>query len=142
MKRKSFIALFLIFFSYHLGTGTVLGADDPQPNIDILAFHAQRYQNHTVNQIRCEVFGEIKNLSNRLLKNITVMIEFLDEKGAVVGKEEARILFRVIAPRNARGELRPVRPQEIGYFNHDTHQCPSKWLEGRIRYKVKNVEWE
>jgi hypothetical protein len=111
-------------------------------SIRILALHAQRYQDHMRNQSRCEVFGEIKNLSNRPLKGVVIELELLSEKGNIVAKEEVELTFRVIAPRNARGELRPVRPQEIGNFTRDTSRCPEKWLEGRIRYRIKNIEWK
>jgi hypothetical protein len=95
-----------------------------------------------VDRIRCEVFGEIKNLSNRQLKSVSVTLEFLDEKGKLVATEDATLALRIIATGNARGEARPVRPQEIGNFSQDTTQCPETWLEGRIRYKIKNIEWE
>ena len=114
----------------------------PDGQVKILALHAHRYQDQQVDRIRCEVFGEIQNLSSRLLKSVTVTIEFLDEKGRLIATEEGMLAFRVIAPGNARGEMRPLRSQEIGHFNQDTTQCPEKWLEGRIRYKIKTIEWQ
>lgn len=121
---------------------TPLWAQGTQPPIKVVALHAHRYQDFEMNRIRCEVFGEIQNLSNRLLKSVTVTIEFLDEKGKLIATEEGILAFRVIAPGNARGEVRPLRSQEIGHFNQDTTQCPEKWLEGRIWYRIKNVEWQ
>jgi hypothetical protein len=111
-------------------------------SIKILALHAQRYQDHMQNRTRCEVFGEIQNLSDRSLKGVVIELEFLNEKGNIVATEEVALTFRVIEPRNERGELRPVRPLEIGDFTQDTSRCPEKWLEGRIRYRIKNIEWE
>ncbi len=121
---------------------TSLWAFDPNPSVEFLALHAQRYQNHMQRRVRCEVFGEVKNLSNRPLKGVVIELELLDEKGKLLVTEEVALTFRVIAPRNARGEPRPVRPQEIGNFTQDTSQCPQKWLEGRVRYTIKNIEWE
>ena len=121
---------------------TPLWAQDSQSPIKILALHAHRYQDQQVDRIRCEVFGEIQNLSSRLLKSVTVTIEFLDEKGRLIATEEGMLAFRVIAPGNARGEMRPLRSQEIGHFNQNITQCPEKWLEGRIRYRIKNIEWQ
>ena len=121
---------------------TSLWALDPNPSVEFLALHAQRYQDHTQRRVRCEIFGEVKNLSNRPLKGVVIELEFLDEKGKLLVIEEVALTFRVIAPRNARGELRPVRPQEIGHFSQNTSRCPEKWLEGRVRYKIKNIEWK
>jgi hypothetical protein len=135
---------FLVFYltaHYALFPG-LLSAQESGPAIKILALHAHRYQDQQVDRIRCEVFGEIKNPSNRPLKSLTVTIEFLDEKGKLIATEDANLALRIVGTGNARGEARPVRPQEIGNFNQDTVNCPDNWLEGRIRYKVKNIEWE
>lgn len=132
----------LLLATCYLLLTTPLWAQGTQPPIKILALHAHRYQDQQVDRIRCEVFGEIQNLSDRPLKSVTVAIEFLDEKGKLIATEEGMLVLRVIAPRNARGEVRPLRSQEIGNFNQDTTQCPEKWLEGRIRYKIKSIEWQ
>ena len=140
--RHLFFVLVFTLATYDLLLAAALWAQDSKSPIKILALHAHRYQDFQRDRLQCEVFGEIQNLSNRLLKGVTVTIEFLDEKGKLVATEEVALIPRVIAPGNARGEARPVRPQEIGHFNQDTTQCPEKWLEGRIRYRIKNIEWQ
>ena len=117
-------------------------AAEPKKDVEIMAFHAQRYQDFIRNRIMCEIFGEVKNRSSRPLKGMVVEIKFLDEKGKEVATEELSLSFRVVVGRKARGEARSVKPQEIGNFIKDTAQCPKKWLEGRIQYTVKNFEWE
>lgn len=139
---NSSLAFFFTLAPCSLLLAATLWAQDASPPVKFLALHAHRYQDQQVDRIRCEVFGEIKNLSNRPLKGVTVTIEFLDDKGKLIATEEGVLALRVIAPGNARGEMRPLRSQEIGHFSQDTAQCPEKWLEGRIRYRIKNIEWE
>ncbi len=110
--------------------------------VKALAVHAHRYQDFRRGLIVCEVFGEIKNTGDRPIKNFTLHLEMLDRKGKVVGNEELLLELRVIAPGRARGDLRAVKPQEIGNFIADTKNCPDSWLEGRIRYRVLSVQTE
>ena len=117
-------------------------AADPKPPIEVLALHAQRYQDHAANKIRCEIFGEIKNISDRPLKSVSVTLEFFDEKGKKIASEDDFLTLRVIQKRKPKGVARPVKPNEIGVFIQDTQNCPPSWLEGRIKYKIKTVEWE
>ncbi len=119
-----------------------LQAIGQKSSVEVVAIHAQRYQNHMANQIRCEVFGEIKNISERSLSGVTITLDYLDEKGKRIATEEMFLTLRVIAPRKPKGEARAVKPNEIGVFTQDTLNCPKQWLEGRIRYKIKSVERE
>ena len=64
----------------------------------------------------------------------------LDAKGKRLTQEDLTLLLRVIVPGNAKGESRPVNPQEIGNFIQDTENCPDQWLEGRIKYSIKAVQ--
>ena len=121
---------------------SILWAQAPDAGIDIIAFHAQRYQEFTQGKINCEVFGEIKNNSDRELRGVTVSVDFLDKKGKVVAHNEMALVLRVIAPRKPKGEARPVKTGEIGIFSQDSVQCPDTWLEGRINYKVKKADWK
>lgn len=108
----------------------------------MVAFHAQRVQNFEKNRIDCEIFGEVKNKSDRNLKGVTIEMEYQDKDGKVIAKEEIALILKVVARRNARGETRPIKPQEYGNFVQLTRQCPDQWLEGQIRYKIKDSEWE
>ncbi|MBI3811082.1 MAG: hypothetical protein HY283_02590 [Nitrospirae bacterium] len=107
-----------------------------------LAVHAHRYQDFQRNTVACEVFGEIKNTGSRPVTSFTLHIEMLDAKGKVLTNEDLMLALRVIVPGNAKGELRAVKPNEIGNFIQDTQNCPEKWLEGRIKYQIKNVQTE
>jgi hypothetical protein len=118
------------------------GAQGADPGIAIVAFHSQRIQDHAENRIKCEVFGEIRNQSDKNLTGVTVTVDFQDEKGKTVGTEEMVLILRVIETRKPVGEARPVKPGEFGNFSQETVQCPDAWLEGRIRYKVKKVDWQ
>ena len=139
-------SLFLLIFAalgiFPLIFTTPLQAEPSPSGIQVVAFHAQRYHDVMANRLMCEVFGEVKNVSDRPLKRITVQFSFLDQGGKVVATEELELVFRVIVPRNARGEARSVQPQEFGNFGQDTASCPDQWLEGRIKYEIKHADWE
>jgi len=107
-----------------------------------LAVHAHRYQDFQKNAVACEVFGEIKNTGDQPVKSFTLNLEMIDSKGKVVSRESMTLPLRVIAPGNAKGELRPVRPHEIGNFIQDTKYCPDQWLEGKIKYRITEVQAE
>ena len=132
------VVIVISLISFH----SILWAQNPDTGIDIIAFHAQRYQEFTQGKINCEVFGEIKNNSDRELRGVTVSVDFLDKKGKVVASKEMALALRVIAPRKPKGEARPVKTGEIGIFTQDVAQCPDTWLEGRINYKVQKVDWK
>jgi hypothetical protein len=117
-------------------------ADKEKPPVTPLAVHAHRYQDFQRNAIACEVFGEIKNTGAQPVKSFTLHLEMLDAKGKVLTNEDLTLPLRVIIPGNAKGEIRAVRPNEIGNFIQDTQNCPEKWLEGRIKYQIKNVQPE
>ncbi len=112
------------------------------PPITPLAVHAHRYQDFQRNTIACELFGEIKNSGSRPVKSFTLHLEMLDVKGKVLANEDLTLPLRVIVPGNAKGELRAVKPNEIGNFIQDTQNCPEQWLEGRIKYSIKSVQTE
>ena len=118
---------------------SVPAADQKSP-IEMTTLTAERYQDHERNEVRCEVFGEIKNVSDRSLIGVTVSVEFLDAKGKKIVNEDIPLELRVIEPRKPKGELRPVKPNEYGNFVQDTANCPANWMEGRIQYKVKKVD--
>jgi hypothetical protein len=107
-----------------------------------LAVHAHRYQDFQRNRVICEVFGEIKNTGSQPVKSFTLHLEMLDSKGKRLTQEDLTLPLRVIVPGNAKGEPRPVNPQEIGNFIQDTENCPDQWLEGRIKYSIKAVQTE
>lgn len=107
-----------------------------------LAVHAHRYQDFQRNRVVCEVFGEIKNIGSRPVKSFTLHLEMLDAKGRPLTQEDLTLPIRVIVPGRAKGELRPMNPQEIGNFIQDTKNCPDQWLEGRIKYSIKAVQTE
>jgi hypothetical protein len=112
------------------------------PPVTPLAVHAHRYQDFQRNVIACELFGEIKNTGSRPVKSFTLHLEMLDVKGKVLADEDLTLPLRVIVPGNAKGELRAVKPNEIGNFIQDTKNCPEQWLEGRIKYHIKDVQIE
>ena len=107
-----------------------------------LAVHAHRYQDFQRNTVACEVFGEIKNTGSRPVKSFTLHLEMLDAKGKVLTNEDLTLPLRVIVPGNAKGEPRTVKPNEIGNFIQETKNCPEQWLEGRIKYRIKEVQTE
>ena len=111
-------------------------------SITPLAVHAHRYQDFQRNRVVCEVFGEIKNTGSQPVKSFTLHLEMLDSKGKRLTQEDLTLSLRVIVPGNAKGEPRPVNPQEIGNFIQDTENCPDQWLEGRIKYNIKAVQTE
>ena len=117
-------------------------AEKERPPITPLAVHAHRYQDFQRNAVACELFGEIKNIGGRPVKSFTLQLEMLDAKGKVLAREEMTLPLRVIVPGNAKGELRAVKPNEIGNFIQDTQNCPEQWMEGRIKYQIKNVQTE
>ena len=110
--------------------------------IEVIAFHAHRYQNFQQNKSACEVSGEIRNIGKKAIRDITVNLKMLDKKGKIVASEDLTIPLRVIVGRNARGQLRAAKAQEIGIFTQDTRNCPEKWMEGRIKYKITAVSTE
>ncbi len=112
------------------------------PPVSPLAVHAHRYQDFQRNAVACELFGEIKNTGSRPVTSFTLHLEMLDAKGKVLTNEDLMLALRVIVPGNAKGELRAVKPNEIGNFIQDTQNCPEQWLEGRIKYRIKSVQTE
>lgn len=126
-----FLALTLaFFFSLNVTEGK-----DPGP-VRFLGFHAHKYQDFEKNMVSCEVFGEMENLGTKELKGVRVEVDLLDEKGKVVYSEETELLPRVIVFGNPKGVEQPLKHSEIGIFSINTKECPEKWLEGRIRYKL------
>jgi hypothetical protein len=117
-------------------------AQGSKPPVKVLSFHAHRYQNFKANAVSCEVFGEVQNLSGRNLKGMTVGVEFMDEKGKPVAAEEITLELKILMPNKPQGEIRPLKPEEVGHFSQDTQHCPANWLEGRISYKIKKTELE
>jgi hypothetical protein len=107
-----------------------------------LAVHAHRYQDFRRNLVACEVFGEIKNTGGQPVKSFTLHLEMLNAKGKRIADEDLTLPLRVIVPGNAKGEIRAVRPNEIGNFIQDTKNCPEQWLEGRIKYSIRSVQTE
>jgi hypothetical protein len=136
---KLFLACLLFGTCLLYPTASPLAAG-PKSTVEMTAMTAERYQDHARNEVRCEVFGEIKNVSDRLLLGVTVTVDFLDAKGKKIATEDIPLELRVVHPRSAKGDLRPVKPNEYGNFIQDTANCPSNWLEGRIHYKVKKVD--
>ncbi|MBI3609606.1 MAG: hypothetical protein HY204_02755 [Nitrospirae bacterium] len=112
------------------------------PAITPLAVHAHRYQDFQRGIIACEVFGEIKNTGSRPVKGFTLHLEMLDAKGKVLSNEDLTLTLRVIVPGNAKGEPRAVQPLEIGNFIQEIKACPEQWMEGRIKYQIKQVQTE
>lgn len=125
-----------------MGQSSLSWGGKPGSGFEMGALHVQRIQNFEKNRLDCEIFGEAKNKSDRKLKGVTIELEFQDEEGKVVAKEDIALILKVVARRNARGEARPIKPEEYGNFVQLTRQCPALWLEGRFRYKIKNSEWE
>lgn len=107
-----------------------------------LAVHAHRYQDFRRNLVACEVFGEIRNTGRQPVKSFTLHLEMLNAKGKRIANEDLTLPLRVIVPGNAKGEIRAVRPKEIGNFIQDTKNCPVQWLEGRIKYSIRSVQME
>jgi len=105
-----------------------------------LAIHAHRYQDFQKNAVACEIFGEVRNTGDQPIRGFTLNLEMLDSKGKVVSEEALNLELRVIVPGNAKGEIRSVNPHEIGNFIQDTRNCPDRWLEGRIKYRITKVE--
>ncbi|MBI5746562.1 MAG: hypothetical protein HZA13_06145 [Nitrospirae bacterium] len=86
--------------------------------------------------VSCEVFGEMENLGTKELKGVRVEVDLLDEKGKVVYSEEMELRPRVIVFGNPKGLEQPLKHSEIGIFGINTKECPEKWLEGRIRFRI------
>ncbi len=104
--------------------------------VRFLGFHAHKYQDFEKNMVSCEVFGEMENLGTKELKGVRIEVDLLDEKGKVVYSEETELLPRVIVFGNPKGLERPLKHSEIGIFSMNTRECPEKWLEGRIRFRL------
>jgi hypothetical protein len=130
----------LLFGTFCLYSSAPLRAEKPKSPIEMTAMTAERYQDHERNEVRCEVFGEIKNVSDRPLVGVTVSVDFLDAKGKTIASEDIPLELRVVHPQSPKGDLRPVQPNEYGNFIQDTSHCPENWLEGRIHYKVKKID--
>jgi len=138
---RSCLIIVVALFSLVLLGRPAEPANERMP-ITPLAVHAHRYQDFQRNRVVCEVFGEIKNMGSQPVKSFTLHLEMLDSKGKRLTQEDLTLPLRVIVPGNAKGEPRPVNPQEIGNFIQDTENCPDKWLEGRIQYRIKAVQTE
>jgi hypothetical protein len=104
--------------------------------VRFLGFHAHKYQDFEKKMVSCEVFGEMENLGTKELKGVRVEVDLLDEKGKVVYSEETELLPRIIVFGNPKGVERPLKHSEIGIFSMNTKECPEKWLEGRIRFRL------
>lgn len=131
LSLKFFLALTLAF----LFTLNVTEAKDPIP-VRFLGFHAHKYQDFEKKMVSCEVFGEMENLGTRELRGVRVEIDLLDEKGKVVYSEEMELLPRVIVFGNPKGVEQPLKHSGIGIFSMNTKECPEKWLEGRIKFRL------
>lgn len=110
--------------------------------VSLLAVHAHRYQDFQKNAVLCEIFGELKNTGAQPIRSVLLQVTFLDDKKKPVYEEEMDLPLRVVRPGSAKGDLRAVKPQEIGTFIQDTKQCPAAWQEGRIKVKVKSFTTE
>lgn len=113
----------------------IAAADLP---LSLVGVHAHRYQDFERKAVRCEVYGEIKNTGSRPIKSILLRVSLLDASKKPVHEEDLDLALRVIRPRNAKGDLRPVEPQEFGNFIQDLKACPESWQEGRIKVEIKS----
>lgn len=136
MTRRGFfkkwiaILLLLITVSAYGGEGGDLKI------VKFLSFHAHKYQDFESGTVVCEAFGEIKNLGAKELKGVRVKVDLLDDANKLVSSEEIDLLPRVIALGNPKGMERPLKNSEIGVFSGNIKECPDRWLEGKIRYRV------
>lgn len=103
--------------------------------VKFLSFHAHRYQDFERGSVACEIFGEMENLGTKELRGVQVEVDLLDEKNKIVYSEDMELLPRVIVYGNPKGVERPLKSSEVGVFELNMKECPSSWLEGRIRYK-------
>lgn len=140
---------FLLAFIWLLASSSALGGEtgaasqtepvSPERHVTLLAVHSEKYQNFTRNRVDCEVFGEMKNIGRRSITSVVLEVEFLDEQGGLVYREDLTLLPRIIRPGKPTGDQRPLRPGEIGYFTVTPSRCPKRWLEGRITHHLKAV---
>jgi hypothetical protein len=125
-----------------LATVAPLAAAAADIPVSLLAVHAHRYQDFQKNAVVCEIFGELKNNGTQPVRSVLLQVTFLDAKKNPVYEEEMELPLRVVRPGNAKGDLRAVKPHEIGNFIQDTKQCPPGWQEGRIKVKLKSFTAE
>jgi ABC 3 transport family len=123
-------------------TADARGAIRPAASLKLLAVHAHRYQNFEQNRISCEIFGEFQNVGTRKIQSFTLEIELLDEQNRSVATEKLVIMPVSISREAPRGVVKAIEPKDYGYFNMDTVNCPTQWLEGKIKYRVKAVDLE
>ena len=136
------MVVFLLVLQKHTVAADAESAIGPAAALKLLAVHAHRYQNFEQNRTRCEIFGEFQNVGNRKIRSFTLEAKLLDAQNKTVGSEELVISPLSISREHPKGIVKAIEPQEYGYFNIDTRECPAQWLEGKIKYQIKAVQQE
>jgi hypothetical protein len=85
------------------------------------------------------VFGELKNLGNRSLKEVEITIYFLDKNGKPIFEE---VHYPVLVSEYSFGDInKPLKLNYTRKFGYSTNDVPSDWAK-KVRAKITNIEFE
>ena len=140
VKAVLLISVFFLILPKSGITAEVRETASPLASFKLLSVHAHRYQNFEQNRIGCEVFGEFQNIGTRRILSFTLEIKLLDAQNKTVATEALVIMPLSISREAPRGMVKAIGPKDYGYFSMDTVNCPTQWLEGKIKYVVKAVD--
>jgi len=85
------------------------------------------------------VFGEIKNLGNRSLKEVEITIYFLDKNGKPIFEET---YHPVLVTEYSFGDRnKPLKPNYTRKFGYSTDDVPSDWAK-KVQAKITDIEFE
>jgi hypothetical protein len=88
------------------------------------------------------VFGEIKNLGDRILREVEITVYCLDAKGAIVYEEDYHPVL--VSEASLFAMLRdndPLKPNYSKKFGYSLEDAPSDWA-GKVKVKVTDIEFE
>lgn len=84
------------------------------------------------------VFGEIKNLGDRTLKEVEITIYFLDKNDKSIFEKIHR---PVLVTEFSFSDNDPLKPNYSRKFGYTTDDVPSEWAK-KVKAKVTNIEFE
>lgn len=84
------------------------------------------------------VFGEIKNLGDRTLREVEITIYFLDKDDKPIFEET---YHPVLVTRFSLGDNEPLKPNYSTKFGYSPDNVPSDWAK-KVRAKITNIEFD
>ena len=135
------------FFKGDADSSTSVPTHAPKPDPRIEAEMRAYLTNVELRNVKVEktvlgskgVFGEVKNLGNRTLKKVSIVVYCLDDQGKAVFEKVFHPLWVSDSGFSIRDD-KPLKPNYSEKFGYELDDAPSDW-KGKVRVQVTAVEF-